>query len=157
MNWSQFFSYDADTGRLLWKSGKQGRGCVEGREAGTTTLRGYRAVMVDSKKHYAHRIVWEMINGPIPDGLVIDHIDGNCINNRISNLRLVTLSGNQRNARIPKNNSTGIVGVYQKKRGYVAICGGKYVGYFGDFFSACCARKSAERKNGFHENHGRRK
>lgn len=45
-----------------------------------------------------------MHNGPIPDGLFIDHIDRDKRNNRIENLRLVTWSENQRNTHV-KNKS----------------------------------------------------
>jgi len=31
----------------------------------------------------------------------------------------------------------------------------KYLGLFESFFEACCVRKSAENKYGFHENHGK--
>lgn len=41
-----------------------------------------------SVERLAHRIVWELHNGPIPDGLTIDHIDGDKTNNSIENLRL---------------------------------------------------------------------
>ena len=37
-----------------------------------------------------HRFVWEYFNGPVDEGLVIDHIDGDRSNNRLSNLRVVT-------------------------------------------------------------------
>lgn len=150
------FVYDETLGRLLWKEGKSGRGCVAGREAGTKAHHGYRAVMVDGKKYYAHRIVWEMHYGKIPDGLCIDHIDGNCSNNRIDNLRCTSLSQNQRNSKIPKNNHLGIMGVYHRARGFAVQCAGKYIGFYSDFFQACCARKSAEINKGFHENHGRK-
>ncbi len=153
-NWHIVFSY-AD-GELLWKAGKQGRGCVAGRCAGTKTIRGYVAVTVDGKKHYAHRIIWEMFNGQINNGLCIDHIDGNGSNNRIENLRLVSLSQNQRNAKTPKNCRLGIIGVYPKANGFAVQCAGEYIGFYGDFFQACCARKSAEIGNHFHENHGRK-
>jgi hypothetical protein len=42
----------------------------------------------------AHRVVWEWANGPIPDDLQINHKDLNKQNNRLSNLELVTASGN---------------------------------------------------------------
>ena len=37
----------------------------------------------------AHRWVWTKYNGPIPEGMDIDHIDFNPSNNRISNLQMV--------------------------------------------------------------------
>lgn len=97
-----------------------------------------------------------MHHGSIPTGLCVDHIDGNKINDRIENLRIVTLSVNQRNSKIPKNNKTGIIGVTNKSGGFVVNCAGMYIGYFKDFLEACCARKSAERLMGFHANHGRK-
>ena len=36
-----------------------------------------------------HRLVWECVNGDIPEGYDIHHIDGNRQNNSISNLELV--------------------------------------------------------------------
>jgi hypothetical protein len=44
-----------------------------------------------------HRFVYELAYGPIPEGLQIDHIDGNRSNNFLSNLRLVTHQQNQWN------------------------------------------------------------
>lgn len=41
-----------------------------------------------------HRLIWETFNGPIPDGLTIDHIDSNKQNNCLSNLRLLTREEN---------------------------------------------------------------
>lgn len=46
----------------------------------------------------AHRLIWEAVNGPIPDGKEINHINGVKDDNRISNLELTTRSGNIRHA-----------------------------------------------------------
>jgi len=51
-----------------------------------------------------HRIVWELHNGPVPEGLEIDHIDGDKQNNDIINLRIVSHSENLRFARALRGN-----------------------------------------------------
>ena len=37
-----------------------------------------------------HRYIWEKVNGYIPKGMVIHHIDGNHLNNNINNLECLT-------------------------------------------------------------------
>jgi hypothetical protein len=46
----------------------------------------------------AHRLVWIRFNGPIPEGMEINHKDGVKHNNRLSNLELVTSSKNKLHA-----------------------------------------------------------
>lgn len=153
----EVFLYEPETGRLLWRSGKKGRGCIEGREAGSIRADGrYRTVVLDGKRHYIHRIAWTLANGEIPDGFCIDHIDGSGLNNRLANLRLTTLSGNQRNRKINKGARIGIHGLVQHRGGYSVYCASKYLKWTKDFFEACCIRKAAENENGFHPNHGKR-
>ena len=47
----------------------------------------------------AHRLIWIMLLGSIPEGMQIDHIDGNPANNRLKNLRLATNRENSLNSR----------------------------------------------------------
>jgi len=43
-----------------------------------------------------HRLVWEAFNGAIPDGMVVDHINFNRADNRLSNLQLLSRGDNAR-------------------------------------------------------------
>ena len=109
-----------------------------------------------------HRVVWCHYYGEWPDSnLVVDHINGDHYDNRIKNLRCVTHSENAKNRKRPDNNKSGHQGViwykqYEKWKASI-INNGKYVflGYFINKEDAIKARKAAERKYGFHENHGR--
>lgn len=65
-----------------------------------------------------HRYVWEQANVPIPDGMLIDHINGDVLDNRLDNLRLVTFTQNMWNRKKPATNTSGIKGVsWNNKRG----------------------------------------
>ena len=50
----------------------------------------YKMVRYGSTNRSEHRVIWERVNGPIPPGYVIHHIDGNSRNNDLSNLRMMT-------------------------------------------------------------------
>lgn len=64
---------------------------------------GYAVVTMNihgkPKQYRVHRVVWEFFNGPIPADKMIDHIDGDKLNNALSNLRLATAKENARYAR----------------------------------------------------------
>jgi hypothetical protein len=51
---------------------------------------GYVCIVLKGKHYREHRYIWERSNGPIPDGYVIHHIDGNKTNNNIENLQLLS-------------------------------------------------------------------
>lgn len=52
-----------------------------------------------SRRVYSvHRLVWEAFKGPIPEGMIIDHINGNGCCNWITNLQVITYSENTRRA-----------------------------------------------------------
>ena len=56
--------------------------------------------VTDGKQHksfVSHRFVWECCNDIIPKGYEIDHINKNRLDNRIENLRCITLSENRKN------------------------------------------------------------
>lgn len=44
--------------------------------------RGYAQVVIDGSRRYVHRLVWETLVGPIPNGLELDHLCRNtlCVN-----------------------------------------------------------------------------
>lgn len=64
----------------------------------TTTPRGYKLINLSvdgmQKTCSAHRVIWMMRHGVIPDNLVINHKDNNKGNNSIGNLELTTFSEN---------------------------------------------------------------
>ena len=64
---------------------------------------GYYQVRFKRVSYRAHRVVFALVNGTCPDGL-IDHIDGNKLNNQIDNLRVVDTSLSNKN-RLHKNNT----------------------------------------------------
>lgn len=79
--------------------------------------------------HYVHRIVAESFIGHIPSGMVINHIDYNRSNNRVSNLEIVTQSENVSHSsnrmRLPKSkckpSNTGEKYICFKGRSYI-VC-----------------------------------
>jgi hypothetical protein len=69
---------------------------------------------------YLHRVVMKRHIGPIPDGLFVDHIDGDPLNNRLGNLRLVTPQQNAANA-APRGGKSQYRGVHQQASGRWAV------------------------------------
>ena len=64
-----------------------------GDAAGCKNSEGYWVVTRHGNKAVrAHKVVWELHNGQIPEGMTVDHIDRNPSNNKIDNLRLATPS-----------------------------------------------------------------
>lgn len=72
--------------------------------------RGYVVGKPEGFKSTAKLHRWILFNQK-PGYPIIDHIDGNKLNNKRSNLRECTAAQNSRNARISKNNSSGFKGV----------------------------------------------
>lgn len=68
-----------------------------------------------NKKYNLHRVLWTIEIGEIPEDMVIDHLDRDPFNNRLSNLAIKTNKDNQRNISKSSANKTGITGVSYKK------------------------------------------
>lgn len=92
-NLHEFFRYE--DGVLFWKVN---RGTVKaGSVCGNTHHSGYRRTKLHNRELLIHRVIWNMFNGPIPDGMELDHINRNKRDNRIENLRLATHGDNMLN------------------------------------------------------------
>lgn len=75
-------------------------------------------LVIDGVHHKAHRVAWFYVHGRWPSG-VLDHRDGDALNNRISNLREATFGGNSANSRHARG-STQYRGVSYCYGGYMA-------------------------------------
>jgi hypothetical protein len=104
------YTYNPDTGTLHWTKNNKPAGSVF---ACGKDRKLYRRVRFDKKDVSAHRVVWAIVYGYVPDTL--DHIDGDGLNNKLGNLREATLTENQYNRKISKANSTGHKGVSKRK------------------------------------------
>lgn len=124
------FNYDPATGVLVWRKRppahfmgtKQYSGeriCIAFNNQFAGTIAGrkhyYRdgrphsiIVKINKKATYAHRIIYVMMIGPIPDGVGIDHKNTNPFDNAWSNLRLATQFQNLSNQRLRRNKKSNL-------------------------------------------------
>jgi hypothetical protein len=99
------WSIDADAGVLFG---------VRDDPIGAKSPEGYLLVKPTQRlRVMAHRVIWEALHGPIPDGFEVNHKNGLKSDNRIANLELVTHAANMEHAR-----DTGLIppSAFERKR-----------------------------------------
>lgn len=111
--------------------------------------RGY--ANCSSPQAFDNRLMHRIVSGN--QGQCVDHINGNKLDNRRSNLRVCSQVENQQNRHvINKNNTSGVKGVswfkpHQKWCAEIWVRGKKIcLGYFDDKDAAAKARKLGEEK-----------
>jgi len=152
------FYYD---GVVLRNKKTRGSRALKDARSGGKHHSGYYHVRYENKFHMVHRIIWVMVTGKdIPEGYEIDHINHVRDDNRIDNLRMVTVQENRRNQRLTARNTSGCIGVskYTPRNMWQAQIkvNGKnmHLGFYDEFDDAVSVRKEAEKKYNFHKNHG---
>ena len=85
---------------------------------------------------------------PCPLGHVVDHINGNSLDNRRCNLRVVTRAQNRQNSRKRVNASSQFKGVswYKPKRQWHAMLTGQDLGFYDDEAEAARVYDAAAKK-----------
>lgn len=164
----ELLDYDPETGKLYWKvrdirwfkSGDYSdmdrwNTRYSGEEAlATVDKDGYLYGSIMKVKVKAHRVIWCIMTGKWPSG-VIDHINHRCNDNRWSNLRDTSIKDNGRNRGATQSES-GVAGVsrYRKdnNRWQVRISDGKktiWLGIYDTLEEAIEVRRRAERDYGY--------
>ena len=117
------YSEESPTG-LVWAKDVQGKnkrwyhriGDIAGHEVNTSDLKGKKySITIGKDSWLVHRIIYSLFY-PLCSSRVIDHIDGNPLNNKITNLREVTQQMNARNTNRTLKSNTGVTGVTRTKR-----------------------------------------
>lgn len=127
------FDFCADAGGLFWRISPIPKVKV-GDRAGHHASNGYRNVVYRGKYYGEHRLIWLWVHGKWPDG-EIDHINGARSDNKIENLRDVTVTQNNWNSR-GKKSGGGLKGAYRHKRSgmwHSQISQNKKIHYLGFF------------------------
>ena len=133
----ELLDYDPKTGEFRWRVRKK-RGHKAGDIAGYRTQSERWSICIDGRDYPAHQLAWFYVTGEWGRP-VIDHRDGNSLNNRLSNLRVSSHSNNVANRGRPRSNTSGLKGAFfDRRRGHwtaeITKDGRRY--YLGSFATA---------------------
>lgn len=135
--------YDPDSGNFYWNNPASR---WYGKIAGKVCSGGYRSIAIDGGHYKAHRLAWFYVHGTWPH--TIDHINGAVDDNRLANLRDVSVAQNMMNTKLRVNNKSGHKGVCRRNQkwiSYIQIDRKFYrLGTFETMAAAIAARRQAE-------------
>ena len=155
----EYVDYDEVTGIVTWKK-KTGSNII-GVEVGSYMTNGYKSVGILKESMLVHRLIYLYMTGTLPQQ--VDHINQVRDDNRWCNIQASTNKKNSRNHTLRSTNTSGWTGVSwgkreNKWRARIMVDGvEKYLGTYYTIEEAVKARKKANLKYGFHENHGKHK
>lgn len=155
---TSYLKYNETKGEFTWIK-RPNKNIHLHTRAGTKNSAGYRVISLFGKRYLEHRLAWFYVHGEMPEH-EIDHINQIRDDNRISNLRQVTRSENQRN-KTRKDSRVDEIGIWwcRRRKRYIAeiTLNGKkvYQKSFTDIDEAIQQRKAKALELGFHENHGK--
>lgn len=151
INFRNFFVYDHDTDKLIRiRTGKPAHIYYKQKKS---DARPYGVVEVKGQRIAVHRVVWAVVRGEWPTG-IIDHINRDTTDNSIANLRIVTTSGNARNKTRARNNSSGYNGVDYSDGKWRVRVGDVFGGRYDNLELAIKVRDLLYSELGYTENHG---
>lgn len=143
----RLWRYDPATGSLTWLVVERPGKVRVGDVAGTRDSYGYTVIRYGGVGYKAHRLAWLITHGVWPVQMV-DHIDRDRSNNRLSNLREATPSLNSENSERKRGRSgTKYVTWFSQygkwKVSFKRNGASRFVGYFQTVEEAIIARDSA--------------
>jgi hypothetical protein len=117
----EIICYEPATGAFTARITRVGRSPKIGEPIGRLNCDGYLRTVIDGREYRLQRLAFLYMTGEWPQNIV-DHRDGDRLNNRWSNLRDATCSVNQQNRHRPsRQNRSGLLGVRQRKDGWAAV------------------------------------
>ncbi|NBW17980.1 MAG: HNH endonuclease [Caulobacteraceae bacterium] len=110
-------AYDPETGEFRWRADGRSAGTMVRRKVpvGRRRVSRYLVISIGRRSWPAHRLAWFYMTERWP-GPVIDHINGDGLDNRFCNLREATKAQNAHNSKhAPLNNTHGLKGASRNK------------------------------------------
>lgn len=115
---------------------------------------GNAYVARDRCKIRIHRVIMSRVLGrSLSPNEVVDHINGNTLDNTRGNLRLATTAQNLWNRKVSKRNKSGATGVFWMPRfskwgAHIYVNGKRiWLGYYDEYRDAVSARRDGELKH----------
>lgn len=117
------FDFDLENGKIYWKNVSKHHNKLNGKEAGmaikSRNNKYYWVIKLNGKAYKRSRLIYFYVNGYFPHPC-IDHIDGNSLNDKPSNLRQATVTQNSWNHKGRKKKSNLPMGIRKQGNKYVA-------------------------------------